>query len=159
MIKILPLLLRGLDLSDETIRAHVVDTIHAMASDESSMHTELIEEYAYTIVNALLQSSDAQHTKSSVRGGIAGISNPEPNPISKQLRYSSLRCIGILPSTVKYSVLHPYKQKVISQLGRFIDDPKRHVRKEAVDARYVISYPFEGSFETFNRSNWIAYST
>jgi len=124
LASILPLLLRAMDLPDEPIRAHAVDTIHAVASDESSMQTELIEEYAYTIVNALLQNSDAQRTKSS------------------QLRCSSLRCIGILPSTVKYSVLHPYKQKVVSQLGRFIDDPKRRVRKEAVDAR----------------SNWLAYS-
>ncbi|KAF8328366.1 ARM repeat-containing protein [Cantharellus anzutake] len=120
---IMPLLLRGMDLPDETIRINVVDTLYAMASDKSTQ-TELIEEHASAILNALLFSSDPRHSKSPA------------------LRCSSLRCLGVLPSAVKYSVLHPYKQKVIAQLGRFVDDPKRRVRKEAVDARHVIFLPY-----------------
>jgi DNA repair/transcription protein MET18/MMS19 len=47
----------------------------------------------------------------------------------------ALRYLGILPNTLRYDVLHPHKPKVIRELGKVLDDPKRSVRKEAVDAR------------------------
>jgi DNA repair/transcription protein MET18/MMS19 len=41
----------------------------------------------------------------------------------------------MLPNIVRYDVLHPYKSTVIRELSKVLDDPKRLVRKEAVDAR------------------------
>jgi hypothetical protein len=44
----------------------------------------------------------------------------------------------MFPSIVKYNVLHPQRSQVISRLSKALDDPKRSVRKEAVDTRYVL---------------------
>lgn len=38
---------------------------------------------------------------------------------------------------MRYDVLHPYRATVLRELSTVLDDPKRSVRKEAVDARYV----------------------
>jgi DNA repair/transcription protein MET18/MMS19 len=46
-----------------------------------------------------------------------------------------LKYLGILPNRVRYDILHPCKSKTIKELGKILDDPKRSVRKEAVDAR------------------------
>lgn len=48
---------------------------------------------------------------------------------------AALKYIGVLPRVVRYDVLHPHKTAVIRELGKVLDDPKRSVRKEAVDAR------------------------
>ena len=50
----------------------------------------------------------------------------------------ALRYLGTLPQVVRYDILHPYKPRVIRDLGNCLDDPKRDVRKEAVDARYTL---------------------
>ncbi|KAJ7227826.1 RNAPII transcription regulator C-terminal-domain-containing protein [Mycena haematopus] len=40
------------------------------------------------------------------------------------------------PLAVRYAVLHPYKAEVLRGLGAALDDPRRGVRREAVDARF-----------------------
>ena len=47
----------------------------------------------------------------------------------------------MLPKIVRYDVLHPQKAMVLRELTKALDDPKRAVRKEAVDARFVYSVP------------------
>lgn len=119
----MPYLLRGLDLPDENMRANVIETLLSVAKDESPSRTDIISEYASTIVAALLRNGDQELTR------------------SPRLRVAALRCLGVFPKTVKYNVLHPQKNLVISQLAKALDDPVRSVRKEAVDTR----------------SNWYAY--
>lgn len=41
----------------------------------------------------------------------------------------------MFPGRVKDSVLLPYKKAVTRGMMTVLDDPKRHVRKEAVDCR------------------------
>jgi len=60
-----------------------------------------------------------------------------PEPTLKKLRVASLRCLGILPNAVRYTVLHPLKPEVIQTLGKALDDQNREVRKMAVDSRAV----------------------
>jgi DNA repair/transcription protein MET18/MMS19 len=48
---------------------------------------------------------------------------------------SALRYLALLPSMLRYDVLHPYKAKVLRELANVLDDPRRSVRKEAVAAR------------------------
>ena len=48
---------------------------------------------------------------------------------------AALRYLAVLPSVVRYDVLHPQKPTVIRELAKALDDPKRVVRLEAVDAR------------------------
>jgi DNA repair/transcription protein MET18/MMS19 len=48
---------------------------------------------------------------------------------------AALRYLGVLPAVVRYDVLHPCKADILRELAEALDDPKRSVRKEAVDAR------------------------
>lgn len=56
--------------------------------------------------------------------------------LKQRVRIAALRYLSILPSIVRYDVLHPYKATVIRELAKVLDDPRRSVRKEAVNARY-----------------------
>ena len=51
------------------------------------------------------------------------------------MRVAALRYLAVLPNIVRYDVLHPYKATVLREVATVLDDPKRSVRKEAVDAR------------------------
>ena len=55
----------------------------------------------------------------------------------QRVRIAALKYLAVLPSLVKYDVLHPQKSTVLRELANALDDPKRSVRKEAVEARYV----------------------
>lgn len=55
------------------------------------------------------------------------------------MRIAALRYLAVMPSLVKYDVLHPQKAMVLRELAKTLDDPKRSVRREAVEARYVLS--------------------
>lgn len=52
---------------------------------------------------------------------------------SQKVRSASLRCLRTFPGKVKDSALLPYRKAVIRGLMTVLDDPKRAVRKEAVD--------------------------
>ena len=55
------------------------------------------------------------------------------------LRIAALKYLAVIPSIVRYDILHPQRATVIRELEKALDDPKRVVRKEAVDARLVVS--------------------
>jgi hypothetical protein len=57
------------------------------------------------------------------------------------VRVGALKYLAVLPKIVRYDVLHPQKAMVLRELAKALDDPKRVVRKEAVDARSVWSNP------------------
>lgn len=54
-----------------------------------------------------------------------------------KVRISSLRCLAILPTQLPFDKIDPFQKLVIRQLGKILDDPKRVVRKEAVDCRHA----------------------
>ena len=54
----------------------------------------------------------------------------------KRVRIAALQYLATLPNIVRYDVLHPQRAIVLRELARALDDPKRAVRKEAVEARY-----------------------
>jgi len=116
MPSLIPLLLRGLDLPDPDIRGNIIDTFLAAAEGESP-EKSLVSEHSVTLVNAMLRNSKV--------GDMTSI----------RVRTSALRYLGILPNIIRYDVLHPYKPRVLRELADVLDDPKRVVRKEAVDAR------------------------
>lgn len=113
----MPLLLRGLDLPDPEIRANVIDTLLATADTETKNPT--ISEHASGLVHTMLKNS---------------MVTEQP---SVRLRISALKYLAKLPSLVRYDVLHPQKALVVRELAKALDDPKKAVRKEAVEARYV----------------------
>ncbi|KAI0282989.1 ARM repeat-containing protein [Russula brevipes] len=119
---LMPLLLRGLSLPDPTLRAGVIDTLlsAAQADVEAGPKTaegSVVSEHAGSLTNAMLQNS-AVAEMPDVR-----------------VRIGALKYLSILPKIVRYDVLHPQKATVLRELAKALDDPKRAVRKEAVDAR------------------------
>ena len=71
----------------------------------------------------------------------------------------ALKYLAVLPKIVRYNVLHPQKATVLRELARALDDPKRAVRKEAVDARSVPSLVLVPLVFTLRlRTSWFRYS-
>ncbi|KAG9312861.1 ARM repeat-containing protein [Chiua virens] len=117
---LIPLLLRGLEIADPEIRWQIIgtfsDNIQAFSDDQ------LLSSYASTLVGTMLKNATV-------------VDMPE-----HKVRVAALKCLALLPGVVRYDLLHPYKAGVLKELARALDDPKRAVRKEAVDARFV---PFQ----------------
>ncbi|GJE98061.1 Dos2-interacting transcription regulator of RNA-Pol-II-domain-containing protein [Phanerochaete sordida] len=114
---LMPLLLRGLDLPDAEMRANAIDTLLAVADPESTASCALVAEHASSLVATMLKNSMVQQMPSA------------------RVRTAALKYLAVMPSLVKYDVLHPQKPTVLRELAKTLDDPKRAVRKEAVEAR------------------------
>ncbi|KAF9531685.1 RNAPII transcription regulator C-terminal-domain-containing protein [Crepidotus variabilis] len=113
---LIPLLLRGLDLPDADIRSNVIDTFLAAAEGETP-ESSIISEHSVTLANLMLKNSKVDEMP------------------SMKVRISALRYLTVLPTIVRYDVLHPSKTVVLRELAKVLDDPIRAVRREAVDAR------------------------
>ncbi|XP_006461777.1 hypothetical protein AGABI2DRAFT_185880 [Agaricus bisporus var. bisporus H97] len=113
---LIPLLIRGLELPDTDIRLNIIDTFLVAAEGDSPEHC-LITGHAPTLVDLMLKNSNMSEMP------------------SLRVRISALKFLQKLPSIVRYDILHPSKPFVMKELGKALDDPKRVVRKEAVDAR------------------------
>ncbi|KAI6113119.1 ARM repeat-containing protein [Pisolithus sp. B1] len=117
MTKLMPLLIRGLDLEDPALRVDIINiltnTVDAASDEKSSLSA-----YASTLVLVMLKNSMVADM-------------PDP-----RVRSAALKYLALLPGVIRYDVLHPYKAQVLKELGKVLDDPRRAVRKEAVDARY-----------------------
>lgn len=110
---LLPLLLQSLELEDLDVRAATIRTL-AVISEESPT---AVEGHVGSIVSRLLKSG----------------SDPKTN--GPAVRLNALRCLKIFPGKVKESTLLPYRNTVTRGLMAALDDPKRDVRKEAVECR------------------------
>ncbi|KAK3167110.1 hypothetical protein OEA41_010235 [Lepraria neglecta] len=110
---ILPLLLQSLDLEDSDVKAATIQSL-TIISQESP---KAVEGHMGSFVTRLLKSA----------------SNPKVNTAS--VRHNALRCLHIFPGRVKDSTLLPYRNSVTRGLLGVLDDPRRHIRKEAVECR------------------------
>jgi DNA repair/transcription protein MET18/MMS19 len=63
----MPLLLRGLELPNNEIRANVIDTLLATADPESEQN-DLVAEHATSLVSVMLKNSRVPEMPSFVRG-------------------------------------------------------------------------------------------
>jgi DNA repair/transcription protein MET18/MMS19 len=66
----MPLLLRGLGLPDNEIRAGVIDTLIA-TTDPDNKDNELVSKYASSLVTTMLKNAKAKDMPSSVCGIIS----------------------------------------------------------------------------------------
>ena len=64
-VQLMPLLLRGLNLPDNGIRAGVIDTLIA-TTDPNNKENELISKYAGSLVTVMLKNSKAEDMPSPV---------------------------------------------------------------------------------------------
>ncbi|KAM0750891.1 hypothetical protein T439DRAFT_325940 [Meredithblackwellia eburnea MCA 4105] len=113
--KLMPLLVTALDLPDANLRANVIDTLGVLAKEVSSQLELSVGNIALKVLRDVVENA-------TVQGAV-------------KLRLSSLAFLGLLPATVPYSTLHPHKATILRQLGQAIDDPRRDVRRAAVDCR------------------------
>ncbi|PGH02991.1 DNA repair/transcription protein MET18/MMS19 [Blastomyces parvus] len=159
---LLPLLLQSLDLTDplsQPIKAGTLETLAVIIRDNG---VSVINEVGYVddLVKRLLKTAVYNNTAASASTTAAiketakvatsanDISTPVPN--TSHIRAQSLQCLLLLAQTpgasdatsptakatkAKPSPLLPLKSAVLRALRFALDDPKRDVRKAAVDAR------------------------
>ena len=135
----MPLLLRGLDLPDSEIRAGVIDTLQAAATS-GDKENSVVSEHAASLVSTMLKNSLVSQMPSVVSPlcplyPSSRVGNDLLSFLPQRVRVAALRYLATLPSVVRYDVLHPQKATVIRELAKALDDPKRMVRSEAVEAR------------------------
>lgn len=65
--QMMPLLLRGIDLPEEDMRANVINTLISVAEEESAGEADIISEHSTTIIASLLKNADFRTTSSPVR--------------------------------------------------------------------------------------------
>ncbi|KAL9935425.1 hypothetical protein V8E36_005773 [Tilletia maclaganii] len=140
MRDLFPLLVRSLDLADPSSRAAATRTLTFAAAvgkkekEEALMSgtgvnvndgkvgvtLDLVQEYALTLLERLL-------------GMLVPAAENTP-----AVRIAALRCLATIARTVPHISIHKHCSRVLRALaarGRGIDDAKRTVRLEAVDAR------------------------
>lgn len=110
---ILPLLLQSLDLEDSDVKTATIQTLTVVSEE----NPKAVEGQVGSLVSRLLKC----------------VAYPEVK--SANVRHNALRCLRIVPGRVKDSALLPYRHKVTRALLNILDDPKRNVRKEAVESR------------------------
>ncbi|GAA5841768.1 hypothetical protein JCM9279_003101 [Rhodotorula babjevae] len=116
--KLIPLLITSLDLPDASLRANVLDAL-----------STLVAEVPAELDNAI------SGIVAKVLRGLSGETATAQGRAAVHLRLSSLAFLSVLPAHVPYLSLHGQKATVLKELGRAIDDPRRDVRRAAVDAR------------------------
>jgi DNA repair/transcription protein MET18/MMS19 len=125
---LLPLLLQSLDLSDQKVKIATLATLAVVIARNPSA----LEESGHipSLAKRLLKTA-------SIPKGPASKDREADTPKARQL---AVRCLLLMPSHIKGSgsrtnPLLPLKREVLQGLMKALDDPKRDVRKEAVDAR------------------------
>ncbi|KAI9819508.1 MAG: hypothetical protein M1827_006956 [Pycnora praestabilis] len=114
---ILPLLLQSLDLEEEPdVKGATIETLTVTVKEEA----KVIDEHVGSLISRLLAS--ATNTKK----------NP---PRIRHLSLNALHLFALPKTTIPITTLLPYKRQVIKSLMVVLDDPKRNVRKAAVDCR------------------------
>ncbi|KAJ1974864.1 hypothetical protein H4R34_004557 [Dimargaris verticillata] len=118
---LMPMLLSALTVATPNpyLRINTCHTLYVIAIDAPKVLAEHIQTIVPTLVRVASTTRDA--------------TTGQPCPMA--LRTAALKCLGVLPDHLDYTVLHPYRAQVIKDLIRALDDPKRLVRQEAVQCR------------------------
>ena len=110
---VLPLLLQSLDLDDWDVKAATLQTLTVVSQENPTA----VEGHVGSLVSRLLKCLTYPKVKSA------------------KVRHNALGCLRMFPGRIKDSTLLPYKNTVTRGLLNVLDDPKRKVRKEAVECR------------------------
>lgn len=111
---LLPLLLQSLDLPEADVKAATIETLVTILIENASV----VESQVSSLVTRLLAAASNRR-----------LSSPKT-------RLAALQCLRIFPGKIKDSTLLPLRGKVTWALAKdVLDDPKRSVRKEAIDCR------------------------
>ena len=110
---LLPLLLQSLDLNEADVKGATIENLTVVCQENPTA----VEGHVGSLVTRLLKSA----------------TNPQTNPPEVRLR--ALRCLRTFPGRLKDSNLLPFRNSVTRNLLTILDDPKRNVRKAAVECR------------------------
>ncbi|KAI9831394.1 MAG: hypothetical protein M1826_003567 [Phylliscum demangeonii] len=139
---LLPLLLQTIDLpladhasrsaGTADVKAASIDTLAIMVREAPAA----VEGHISSLLARLLQACECADAVSSPRT-LPPPPPPPPNPVRTPVRVRSaaLACLRLFPSFFRHERLRPHRTRVLKALVRALDDPKRDVRKEAVDCR------------------------
>ncbi|KAH6584046.1 hypothetical protein BASA61_007694 [Batrachochytrium salamandrivorans] len=119
---LLPMLLHSLSLSEATLKCGTLDTLRLMVKEAPSV----VESQITSIISLLLPMC----LFSNVDQG---------NDV--RVRTAALTILGSVMAHLNYTVLHPFKPRVLRELMAALDDPKRIVRKEAANTRSIWFMP------------------
>ena len=112
---LLPLLLQSLNLPSPVLRANAINTLYVMVIESP----EIISSHMETMIPILTNQ----------------ITLSPANP--PKVRIAALRCLAILPTHLNFTAIESFQKIVIRAIGGVLDDPKRVIRKEAVDCRHA----------------------
>ncbi|TPX40124.1 hypothetical protein SeMB42_g04427 [Synchytrium endobioticum] len=115
LAQLMPLLLRALSSPDSDLKLTTLNIFETLTTKASHMLVKHIS----SLMPLLF--------------GLCRMADGGANPA--KVRLESLRMIGLLPGNFEYASLHPFKPTVLKEVGKFLDDPKRIVRKEAANTR------------------------
>lgn len=150
---LLPLLLQSLEISDanHNVKLATLQTLEVVISRNpealiESGHIPALVKRLLAVATPLKQTSKQIGTKAVTKNttdeDVAMTDAPpqtQPKPSSSpKTRQQALRCLSLLPKHIKDKTPHPLltlKKEVLGGLARSLDDSRRDVRKEAVDAR------------------------
>lgn len=158
LFNIFPLLIMALDLpDDESVKssaANVITLATAVGKRErdeaiTTINDKLIAAGGHEEGQGSSAFSNKENKKNSldlVKDYISSIldrmlvilKQDSSTSSSQESKIAALRCLAMIAKSVDYPTLHPHKVKVLKVLGQRrvgIDDSKRNVRVEAVDAR------------------------
>lgn len=135
---LLPLLLQSLEINDanQTIKSATLETLLVVITKNPEALVE--SGYIPGTTRRLLATATLSKPQITTQDNINNQKVKNPNFTSTpKVRQLSLRCLHLLPKYVKNvpSPLLNLKKDVLHGLAACLDDPKRDVRKEAVDAR------------------------
>jgi DNA repair/transcription protein MET18/MMS19 len=113
---IAPLLLQTLDIQGEhDIKMGAIDKINTILRESPS----LIEEHAGSVITRLLSLSNLR----------------SKDPAPPAVRAKALRCLSMIPGSIRLEVALPFQKQVTKKLIDALDDDRRAVRGEAVSCR------------------------
>ena len=110
---LLPLLLQSIEVPEADVKVATIDTLTVILTESP----QAIEGHVTSLATRLLNAAKGR----------------KENP--PRVRQGALRCLRLAPGLVKESTLLPLKGKVVWGLVGCLDDPRRGVRKEAIECR------------------------
>ncbi|KAG9326737.1 hypothetical protein KVV02_008627 [Mortierella alpina] len=111
---LLPMLVHSLSFPDPELKASTIETFQIITKDAPGLMAEHLSALTPLMIS-LTNANDPANTM--------------------KVRITALKCLGAQPKSLPFTALRPYKSQVLKELERSLDDPKRSVRREAVECR------------------------
>jgi len=143
---LLPLLLQALEIpnANSNVKTATLETMIVVITKNpdaliESGHIPALTRRLLSVATLPKPDSQSQsHSQHQNGNSTNPLTTSQSHSNSPKTRHLSLRCLSLLPTHTKHKTPNPLlalKKEVLARLIAVLDDPKRDVRKEAVDAR------------------------